>query len=404
MSFPIKLNTSACLQCGLCESACLYQALHMNAYPEIDESACQLCKNCIEACPAEALSLVIQPRVISQSGGTSLENNASSATGIWVLAECTQKEIAPVVFELLGEARRLTAAQPQPVSAVLLGQYDAALTDQLFAAGADRVYQVDRFELNQPIEDHHAEALAELARRFQPAILLIGATHFGRGVSARVAALLNTGLTADCTELSIDPVSGNLLQRRPAFGGNLLATIETPNHRPQMASVRPQVMKALSQDISRTGEQIVCDLSDLTFNPNIKLIAGQIRETIDSITNSSILVAGGRGMQRAENIHLLYELADILGGTVAASRAAVEAGWLPVERQVGQTGKTVAPRVYIACGISGQIQHTAAISGAETIIAINNDSDAPIFNYADYGLVGDVAEILPQLIRELADK
>ena len=395
MSFPIKLNASACLQCGLCEAACLYQALKMQAYPEIDEATCQLCKNCIEACPSEALSLELQEE------STPHRTANSSYTGIWVLAECSGEAISPVVFELLGEARRLSILQPQPVSAILLGQYPTSLSDLLFAAGADNVYQVERPELNTPVEDHHAEALAELARCYQPAILLIGATHFGRGVSARVAALLNTGLTADCTELSIDPLTGNLLQRRPAFGGNLLATIETPNHRPQMASVRPQVMKMLPADPSRRGERIVCELPSLSLNPNIKLIAGQIRETVDSITDASILVAGGRGMQKPENIHLLYELADALGGTVAASRAAVEAGWLPVERQVGQTGKTVSPRLYIACGISGQIQHTAAISGAETVVAINTDADAPIFRYADYGLVGDVAEVLPGLIREL---
>lgn len=333
---------------------------------------------------------------------TAPANSDAPASGIWVLAECFQNEISPVVFELLGEARRLAETQPQTVSAILPGQHSAAFANRLIAAGADNVYQIERPELNLPIEDHHAEVLTELARRYRPAILLVGATHFGRGVSARVAALLNTGLTADCTELSIDPVSGNLLQRRPAFGGNLLATIETPFHRPQMASVRPQVMKALPQDDSRTGERIICDLSAVTLNQCIKLIAGQIRETVDSITNAPVLIAGGRGMQKAENIRLLYQLADVMGGTVAASRAAVEAGWLPVERQVGQTGQTVAPRIYVACGISGQIQHTAAISGAETVIAINNDPDAPIFQCADYGLVGDVTEVLPRLIRELA--
>lgn len=395
MSFPIKLDNTACQQCGLCETACLYQAIQIKDYPEIDEASCQLCKSCIDACPAAALSMEA-----NEGQASSTVKNVSS-TGIWVLTECFQGEIVPVTFELLGEARRLADLQPQAVSAVLLGQYEEALVRQLFAAGADTVYQVERTELNTPIEDHYAEVLAELACQYRPSILLIGATHFGRGVSARVAALLNTGLTADCTELSIDPSSGNLLQRRPAFGGNLLATIETPNHRPQMASVRPQVMKALLPDTSRKGKRIICDLSALSFNQNIKLIAGKIQETVDSITDASVLVAGGRGMQKEENIHLLYQLADVLGGTVAASRAAVEAGWLSVERQVGQTGKTVAPRLYIACGISGQIQHTAAISGAEKIIAINNDPDAPIFQYADYGLVGDVAEVLPRLIGEL---
>lgn len=398
ISFPILLDKSACVQCGLCETACLYQALKMNDYPEIDETACQLCKSCIETCPNEAFSFQVE----AQKSVT--EDAAPSASGIWVLAECRQGQLVPVVSELLGEARRLAEMQPQPVSAILIGNHTEELVETLFAAGADKVYLEKHPDLEQPIEDHHAEVLAELARRYQPTILLIGATHFGRGVSARVAALLNTGLTADCTELSIDPITGNLLQRRPAFGGNLLATIETPDHRPQMASVRPQVMKPITPDRSRTGELIMGDASAISLNKNLKLIAGEIRQSTDSIANATVLVAGGRGMQKKENVHFLYELADVLGGTVAASRAAVEAGWLPVERQVGQTGQTVAPRLYIACGISGQIQHTAAISGAETVIAINNDPDAPIFHCADYGLVGDVEEVLPQLISELRQR
>lgn len=396
-SFPIRLNESACLQCGLCESACLYGALQMNAYPQFDEAACQLCKSCIEACPGNALSFQAEAQKHNI-------NAVSYASGIWVLAECRQGELVPVVFELLGEARRLAELQPQPVSAILIGNGVEPLADTLFAAGADRVYLKEHPALAAPIEDHHAEVLADLARRYQPAILLIGATHFGRGVSARVAALLNTGLTADCTELSIDSLTGNLLQRRPAFGGNLMATIETPAHRPQMASVRPQVMKPIAPNSSRTGELIICDTSAVPSCSGLKLISGEIRKAADSITNATVLVAGGRGMQKKENVHLLYELAEVLGGTVAASRAAVEAGWLPVERQVGQTGQTVAPHLYIACGISGQIQHTAAISGAETVIAINNDPDAPIFRYADYGLVGDVSEVLPRLIDELGGR
>ena len=395
MSFPIKLNESVCTQCGVCEDSCLYQALQMREYPVIDESACQLCKNCVEACPGEALTFSADEVPVN------LSDCHPDAHGIWVLAELQKGEIIPVTFELLGAARQLADVQPQPVAALLIGHQCRSEVDKLFAAGADIVYLAEHSELEAPIEDNYAEVIAEQARLYRPAIFLIGATHFGRGVSARVAAMLDTGLTADCTELSIDPESGNLLQRRPAFGGNLLATIETPHHRPQMASVRPQVMKAFAPDNSRKGELIVCDLSQVTFSRQVKMLAGHIHESVASITEAPVLVAGGKGMQSEQNIPLLYELADALGGTVAASRAAVEAGWLSVERQVGQTGQTVAPRLYIACGISGQIQHTAAIAGAETVIAINNDPDAPIFRYADYGLVGDVAEVLPRLIREL---
>lgn len=396
MSFPLKLNQSDCVQCGACESACAYNALYMEEYPVIHPDACQLCKSCIDACPNNAL--ILEEAVISGPGfaGISSGIGHSEASGIWVLAELQQGQIVPVVFELLGEARRL--AGKQTVSAILSGYRCGDLPASLFAAGADKVYLAECPELADPLEDRHADVLTALARRYSPEIILIGATHFGRGVSARVAALLNTGLTADCTELSVDEVTGHLLQRRPAFGGNLLATIETPEHRPQMASVRPQVMKALTPDPSRKGELIVCEMNGITIDTRVELLARHLTEVTSSITDAPVLVAGGRGMQSEKNIPLLYELAEVLGGTVAASRAAVESGWLPYERQVGQTGKTVAPRLYIACGISGQIQHTAAISGAQTVVAINNDPDAAIFSYADYGMVGDVAEILPQLI------
>lgn len=396
MSFPIKLNRAACVQCGACESACAYNALRMEEYPVINPDACRLCKGCIDACPAGALELA---DIAKKSDALHRE----PADGIWVLAELQRGIISPVAFELLGAARRL-AGEEKTVSAVLIGDHCAQQASSLFAGGADRVYLAERSELGVALENSHADVLAALSRRYHPEIILIGATRFGRGVSARVAALLDTGLTADCTELSIDPVTGHLWQRRPAFGGNLLATIETPGHRPQMASVRPQVMQALAPDPSRRGEPVVCDLAGVKIDNRVELLAGRLAEEAASIVDAPVLVAGGRGMQNEKNIRLLYELAEALGGTVAASRAAVEAGWLPYECQVGQTGKTVAPRLYIACGISGQIQHTAAIGGARTVVAINNDPDAAIFRYADYGMVGDVAEILPALIGSIRKK
>lgn len=391
-SFPITLNKAECLQCGACEPACAYQSLQMDEYPVLDPDACQLCKACIEACPVGALILEERP-----ASGKECPK-PQTAEEIWVLAERHQGAIASVVYELLGAARQLSADR-KTVSAILIGSNCRACASSLFRAGADRVYLAEHPLLTAPIEDNYADVLAALSRQHRPEIILIGATHFGRGVSARTAALLNTGLTADCTELSIDPHTGHLLQRRPAFGGNLLATIETPHHRPQMASVRPGVMRAAVAASSSSGQLIECDLSEVKISNRVELLDEHLQTESASIAEASVLVAGGRGMQNEKNTRLLFELADALGGTVAASRAAVEAGWLPYERQVGQTGKTVAPRLYIACGISGQIQHTAAIEGAQTIIAINNDPDAAIFQYADYGMIGDVAELLPELIR-----
>lgn len=393
MSFPLQLNTSDCIQCGVCETSCPYGAIRMETYPLIDTNACQLCKSCVEACPGGALELKMESEKITTKAATSKE--------IWVLAELEDGNPAAVTFELLGAAHRLAEEAQYKVAVVVIGDTKADSLQSLIAGGADCVYLATDPRLESPLEGCHADVLAFVASKYRPDILLIGATRFGRGVSARVASRLHTGLTADCTELSMDPRTGNLLQRRPAFGGNLMATIETPHHRPQMASVRPCVMKALPADHERKGEVIRVDVSEVSIDNRVELLVNHIGRSAVSISDAPVLVAGGRGMQSGKNIGLLYELAELVGGTVAASRAAVEAGWLPFERQVGQTGQTVAPRLYIACGISGQIQHTAALSSAETIIAINNDPEAPIFRYAHHGFVGDVAEVLPQLIRLL---
>ncbi|MCD8165657.1 MAG: electron transfer flavoprotein subunit alpha/FixB family protein [Bacteroides sp.] len=285
-----------------------------------------------------------------------------------------------------------------------MGDHSPGEAASLIAAGADQVYRVQSSYRIERTEEIHAHIVIGMVHRFHPNILLVGATHFGRGVAARTASMLHTGLTADCIQLEIDPLSGRLLQIRPAFGGNLLATIETPHHRPQMASVRLGVMKAPESDQNRTGRIIPYNADHLITPTQVEILAEEIISSCYSITDASILIAGGKGMQNRENIPLLYELADLLGGQVAASRAAVEADWLPYECQIGQTGKTVKPRLYIACGISGQTQHVVSIMDAGTVIAINNDVDAPIFGYADYGLIGDVTAVLPTLIRELKMK
>ena len=395
MSKFITVNTTLCTQCGMCEGACFYNAIRMEEYPEISEENCTLCQSCVNTCPAGAIEYV-------RNEETSSQVSPHTHKGIWVFAEIEQNKISAVTFELLGVARQLAEDRKETVSAILIGNHCSPYQDELYEAGADNIYLSESASLTFLSENAYADVLADLVKSYSPDILLIGATHFGRGLSARVAGMLRTGLTADCTELSIDKATGNLLQHRPAFGGNLLATIETPNHRPQMASVRPQVMKRLTEKYHSPKRIIRHQAKPTAGSLCIKLLAEEVKDrTSSSISDASILVAGGRGMQNSKNISLLYELATLLHGQVAASRAAVEAGWLPYECQVGQTGKTVAPKLYIACGISGQIQHTAALKGAETIIAINNDADAPIFQYADYGLTGDVAEILPVLIEAL---
>ncbi|WP_418697330.1 FAD-binding protein [Bacteroides sp.] len=394
---PVKIQLADCIQCGECASACLYNAIYMDEYPVIDQSHCLLCKSCINSCPLGLIS-------IEETATNEDAPCCSEAQGIWVLAEFRDGLIAPVTYELLGAARRLSDISSEEVSVILIGASCKGHEESLIAAGANHIYIAESSYLADRLEEMISEILVEMVGKFRPNILLIGASHWGRGVSARTASILHTGLTADCTQLEIAPSSKRLLQIRPAFGGNLLATIETPLHRPQMASVRPRVMTPAKLDHERVGRITKYDVRHLVTNNRVELLAEEVMASCSSVTDASVLIAGGKGMQSKENVRLLYKLADLLGGKVAASRAAVEAGWLPYECQVGQTGQTVKPLLYIACGISGQVQHTVAMSEAQTIIAINNDPYAPIFQYADYGIIGNISEILPALIQELQGK
>lgn len=391
--FPLQLDKTACTSCGACQQKCTFHAIALSdAYPEIATADCRLCGACVKACPTGALTLAPKQKRAKKD----------TSTGVWVLAEATEAGIEEVTLQLLGEARRLAEVLAQEVSVVLMGHRVAAHAQPLIAYGADKVHLAEHPLFGQQIEEHFADVLTLIARQHRPGILLVGATPWGRGIAARVAALLRTGLTADCTQLSIDPASLRLLQRRPAFGGNLLATIETPYTRPQMASVRPNVMNALPADDTRQGEILVHDLSSFAFDQRVKQIATFAKESAhQSLANAEVIVSVGRGVKDAQTLQLVRQLADKLGGVVAGSRAAVEAGLIGAECQVGQTGQTVAPKLYIACGISGQIQHTAAITSSDTLIAINIDPQAPIFEYAHYGLVADLQTALPQLLNQL---
>lgn len=387
----IEFNHSACTSCGICKESCSFNAIEFIQTPQIDLTTCRLCGACVKACPTNALSLQTKKRTF-----------ADTSNGIWVLAQVAENTIAPVTYQLIGEATRLAKELNQSVSVLLIGCEVKKFVDDLFAYGADRVYLAEEQQFSAHIEEHFAEVITALAVQYQPNVMLIGATEWGRGISARVAAMLKTGLTADCTSLSIESSTKLLLQKRPAFGGNLLATIKTPYTRPQMASVRPNVMSTITPDHSRTGEVVVCDLSQFKFDTRIKEIASFMKnENSQSFNNTEIIIGVGRGVKNKEELKMVKQLADKLGGMIAGSRAAVEAGLISSEHQVGQTGHTIAPKLYIACGISGQIQHTAAITSSEKIIAINCDPQAPIFEYAHFGIVGDLKSVLPQLINSL---
>ena len=388
----IEIIDQNCVGCGACIRACAYDAIRLEGkLAVIDTEKCTLCGACVQACPFE--EIVIRKLASEQI-------NKSEFQGVWVFAEQKEGTIAPVVFELLGKARELADQLEAELSAVLFGSGVEDLASELIAFGADQVIVVDDPELLHFRDVRYAKALTELAQKYKPAVILAGATVTGRSFIPRVAIQLHTGLTADCTGLEIDPESGNLIQTRPAFGGNIMARIITANHRPQMATVRHKVMDPLPRDDSRSGI-VIREQVDFDFDEEESQFLGfeQEKTTLVNITEANVIVSGGRGLKEAKNFALLEELAEALGGAVGASRAAVDAEWIPYSHQVGQTGKTVKPNIYIAIGISGAIQHLAGMSSADYIIAINKDPDAPIFKVADLGIVGDLFEIVPLLTK-----
>ena len=317
---------------------------------------------------------------------------------VYVFAEQRDGNLQKVGIELIGEARKLADDLGQNVVAVLLGNKIKDKASELIAHGADKVVVVDDEMLAEYVTEPYAKAMMEIIQSHNPEIVLYGATSIGRDLAPRVSARIHTGLTADCTKLDIDEETKLLMMTRPAFGGNIMATIVCEDFRPQMATVRPGVMKALEADESRQGEVEVVEVNftDADMNVKIREVVKTAHKSVD-ITEAKILVAGGRGVGNVEGFKDLEALADTLDGEVAASRAAVDSGWISNDRQVGQTGKTVRPELYLACGISGAIQHAAGMENSEFIVAINRDEEAAIFDIADLGIVGDIKKILPKL-------
>ena len=324
-----------------------------------------------------------------------VENNKN----IWVYIETEEGKPKAVGFELLSPGRDIADKRGCSLVAVVIGNGVEETAKQAIAYGADQVLLLDAPEYNIYNTDVFGEAMVGLIEKYQPEGILIGATNNGRDLGPCVSCRIKTGLTADCTAIDLDAESGNIAWTRPAFGGNLMATILCPNTRPQMGTVRPGVFKKPVADESRTGE-IIREQMKIPEN-RVELIK-RVREVAESVNldEAEIIVSGGNGVGSAENFSYIKALADTLGGAVGASRAAVDNGWISHAHQVGQTGKTVAPKLYIACGISGAIQHIAGMSGSDTIIAVNKDPDAPIFSVADYGIVGDLFEVLPVLTAE----
>jgi electron transfer flavoprotein alpha subunit len=407
----IKILLDKCTGCTLCVKACPFASITMVDRPtdapgrgkkiaQIDLDTCTLCGACVPSCKFNAIDLK------KDLGGGDVD--LSHYKDVWVFAEQREGKVQSVVYELLSEGRQLAADCGSKLCAVLLGDADIENeVHHLFECGAEKVYLVTHNELKQYRTAPYTRALAEVVTKHKPEIILLGATTLGRDLAARLAVRVGAGLTADCTGLAIDPAKKHLLQTRPAFGGNIMATIQTTRHRPQMATVRPKVFKKMKNEECRmpnegnvikfkpviTQEDLVVKILEIVKDESVKI----------NLADAEIIVSGGRGIQEAKNFKLIEELAAVLGGAVGASRATVDAGWISAHHQVGQTGKTVCPKLYIACGIAGKIQHLAGMQSSDTIVAINKDPDAPIFKVAHYGIVGDLFEYVPLLTRKIKE-
>jgi len=391
-SMGIQIDIDKCVGCGDCVAVCPFGLLSVVDDKVQLEEGCTLCGACQEACEYGAILV---------EGITETSVVGDSHRGVWVFAEQQEGRVRSVAFELLSKGRELADALGTELCAVCFG-YNVSEVEQLIAYGADRVYLIDNPAFTQFHEDLYTRKMVELIQQHKPEIVIAGATPLGRSFIPRVAAVLQTGLTADCTGLEIDLDRRLLLQTRPTFGGNIMATIICQTKRPQMSTVRPRVFKKNKPAEGREGQIIRVDLDKESITSRTKLLhfVEDITEVV-KLDEADIIVSGGRGLGKAENFHILQELAAVLGAALGSSRPPVDEGWIPYSHQVGQTGKTVCPRLYVACGISGAVQHLAGMQTSDIIVAINNDIDAPIFEVATYGIVGDLFKVVPMLIDKL---
>ncbi|NLT14367.1 MAG: electron transfer flavoprotein subunit alpha [Clostridiales bacterium] len=389
----VKIIDEKCKGCQKCVKACPFEAITMNERLAVIGAACTSCGACIEVCPFKAIE-----KVEDLKKGVDI----TQYHDVWVFAEQREGRLMGVSIELLGEGKKLASEIGCKLCAVLLGDKIDGLADELFEYGADKVYYASAPELATYNTDAYTKVIYQAILKYKPEIVLLGATHIGRDLGPCLAVQCGTGLTADCTKLDIDPTDKKLMQTRPAFGGNLMATILCPNHRPQMSTVRPGVMEKPKKVAGQKGELI--DLTVAFKDSDIRMkvleVVKGLKEMV-SLTDAKIIVSGGAGLGNPDGFKLIKQLADRLGGVVGSSRAAVDAGWIDHAHQVGQTGTTVKPDIYIACGISGAIQHLAGMQTSGLIIAINKNENAPIFEVADYGIVGDLYKVIPAILEAL---
>ncbi len=388
---PISIDKERCTGCGLCVQACTFGSIEMvGDYPEIKDD-CRLCNACVEACPEDAIT-------IKETEG---EADLSEYTGVMVYAEQRKGVVHPVAYELLGKGRELADQLGEPLYAVLIGSDVKAGAEELAVRSADKVFTYEDPALEDFRDDPYSALMGDLVREVKPSLFLIGATSIGRSLGPKLAAVLETGLTADCTGLEIDPETRLLLQTRPAYGGNIMATIICPNSRPQMATVRYKMMKEADVDPDRKGEIVEKPVDMEALPDRVKILDYQPSPEQVNIIDAEIVVSGGKGLGEPSGFAVIEELAQALGGAVGASRPTVDEGWKEYRHQVGLSGRTVRPKLYMACGISGAVQHLAGMKTSDVIIAINKDREAPIFSVSTLGAVGDLYEVIPILAEKV---